>query len=183
MCTCICMYTGVCMRILVYVCIVCAPLFVCMCGCVSSCVRLRVAANGPFTWDPDSLQETRICVRCGPNTIMIRRQTDGVIWRSVPVHAVNIRLRFRSKTASFYVSVCFYIISLFTIINRYLCFTRTHFMWPSDIFYQYDYLYHFMRYQWAFTYLCCWSEHLSASFHVLPWIVTRFDLLIGWPSL
>jgi len=47
-----------------------------------------------------------------------------MIQRSIPVHAVKTRRKFRSKTASFHVSVCSCVISLSTVVSRHIYVTR-----------------------------------------------------------
>jgi len=66
----------------------------------------------------------RICIRCGADTLVIRRPTHKMIQRSEPVHAVKTRRRFGPKIVSFYVNICSCVIFLFTIVNGYLYFTR-----------------------------------------------------------
>ena len=55
--------------------------------------------------DLDPLREIRSCTRYGSDTQAIRKPTNGMIWRFVPVRAVETRRRFGSKIASFHVSV------------------------------------------------------------------------------
>jgi len=83
--------------------------------CVSSCVRLRVAVlwtrsydPKPVTGDPDPIQ---ICVRCGFDTLPIRRPTHEMIQRSILVRAVKTRRRIGSKIVSFHVSIYSYVFS------------------------------------------------------------------------
>ena len=85
--------------------------------------------------------------RCGPDTMVIRRPTHGMIRISVPVCAVKTRRLFGSETASFHVSVRSCVLTI--VGMHYSC--SYHFMWLSVIFYQFDYLYHFMRHLWLFT--------------------------------
>ena len=47
-----------------------------------------------------------------------------MIQRFIPICAVKTRQRFASKITSFYVSVCSYVISLFTVVSRCLYVTR-----------------------------------------------------------
>ena len=65
------------------------------------------------TGDPDLL---RIGVCYGPNALASQRPTRRMIQRSVPVRAVKTRRQFSSKTASFHVSVCSCIFSLFLFV-------------------------------------------------------------------
>jgi len=166
----VCNYVSVCVYLYVGVCIC-----VFMCMCVFKCLlyvqwlQTRSCDLNPVTEDP-----IRICVRCGPDTLPIRRLTHEMIQRFVPVHAVKIRRQFRSKTALFHVSVCFYVNFLFTVLNRYLYFT---------CIISCDHLVYFTSMimcitSWGISerspYLCSWSECLSASFHML---VVRHRLL------
>ena len=70
-------------------------------------------------------------------------------WNSV-FFMCRLQLNHGFKTASFHVSVCYSVISFFTVVSRCSRNYSYHFMWLYDIFYQYDYLY-FIRHQWAFT--------------------------------
>ena len=126
------MYVGVCVYLYMYVCgysvCVCMHvwvlsmylyLFVCV-GCVLQHFGFIQWDPNPASGDPDPIQ---IRARCGPDTMAIRRPTHGMIRRSVPVRAVKIRRRFGSETASFQVSVCFYLNSLFPVVYMYVCLT------------------------------------------------------------
>jgi len=110
-------------------CCVCAWICVCKCVHVSvwgdmyiMCtyvfvyqrVGLHVTAIRTHSRDPDPI---RICVRCGADTLAIQRPTHRMIRRSVPVRAMKTRRRFGSKTASFHMSICSYIIFLFIIVS------------------------------------------------------------------
>ena len=82
---------------------ICLRSIACTVACYSvadSLVRFE-----PITEDPDPLQEIQICARYGPDTMAIRKPTYGMIQRFVPVRALKTRWRFRSKIASFHVSV------------------------------------------------------------------------------
>ena len=88
---------------------------------VSSCVRLRVAVIS----DPFGEIQTR-CRRSGPDsdsccygpdTLVIRRLIHEMIRRFVPIRTVKTRQRFSSKTASFHVSICSYVFTLFTVAS------------------------------------------------------------------
>ena len=94
------------------------------------------------------------------------------IWLSVPLHDVSVSVHLifvvdmsvyqcNTPLPEYVLSCVFrffdrifrftsYIFPLFTVASRCSCIYSYHFMWTIDIFYQYDYLYHFMRYQWAF---------------------------------
>jgi len=54
----------------------------------------------------------------------------------------------------------------FSLSILFICYLY-HFIWPSDIFDQYDYPYHFIWHQWPTPYVFSSYEHLLASFHVL----------------
>jgi len=116
----ICIYVGVhvcvCRRgVHVWVCYVCVNFPLSVYDCVVQRYRL-------VWWDPDRLQKIQNCVRCGPDTLAIRKSTHRTIQRSIPVRAMKARRRFWSKTASFLVSVCSCAIFLFTVVTGYLCF-------------------------------------------------------------
>ena len=128
-----------------YECVLIPFLSVCLAAC--SAFWIHSVRSGPVAGDLDPIQ---ICARYRPNTLAIRRLIHGMICRSVLARAVKTRRRFGSKTTSFHLSVCFCLIFSFTVINMYL-FYFYHFMWLSVIFYQFDYLYHFMRHLWLFT--------------------------------
>jgi len=137
---------------------VCASMHVCVfgiiqCACMwvnsppSLCVWLRVTAIWTRLWDPDPIH---IRVRYGVDTLAIRRPIHELIQSSVPVRVVKTRRRFSSKIASFHVSVCSYVIFLFIVASSiYILLVLFHV--TTDIFYQYVYLYHFIRNQWAST--------------------------------
>ena len=129
------------------------------------------------------------------DTIVIRRPMHKIIRRFVAVCAGKIRLRFGSKIASFHVSVCFCLISLFTIVNRYLCFTCI--IYYDHLIYFISMITHIISCDISecSLYLYSWFECLSTSFDVIVgchyWfrtslglssIVTWFDLLISRPS-
>jgi len=59
----------------------------------------------------------------GPDTQVIQRPKYGTILRSILVRTVKTRRRFSFKIASFHVSVCSYIIFLFTAVSRHICVT------------------------------------------------------------
>jgi len=56
-------------------------------------------------------------------------------------------IRIRNRVIS--CECLFLCISLFTVASRSSSSYSSYFIWSFDIFYQYDYWYHFMRYQWA----------------------------------
>jgi len=137
-----CMYVYV---LHMYMCVfMCILIF--MCGCTCICVHFSCTRD--LTGDPYPI---RICSHCGPDTLAISRPIHGMIRRSVLVRVVKNRWWFRSKTTLFHVSVCSYIISLFIGFSRiYMLLISFHVtIWL--IFYQYDYLHHFIRHQWVFT--------------------------------
>ena len=120
MVACIYVYINVCMCILIYM-RVCIMLACVMCVGVNSpslCVCLVVwysnadslVRSEPVTGDSDLI---RIRIRCGPDTLAIRRLTYEMIRRFVPVHAVKTRQRF-------HVSVCSHVFSLSTVSSRCL---------------------------------------------------------------
>ena len=137
-------YVGihVCVREHVWVLIVYLCLYVCV-GCVLQCF-------GPVWWDPSPASgdpdPIRIRAHCGPDTQAIRRPAHAMICRSIPVHAAKTR----SETASFHVSVRSCAFPYYRCRYAFTCYTY-HFMWLSIIFYQFDYLYLFMRHLWLFT--------------------------------
>ena len=139
----LCMYWAMCVRVY-------TGARVCLYSCEYMCVWLHVAAIRTRSWDPNPVTEDpesiRICVRYEPNTLAIRRLTHEMIQIFVPVRAVKTRWRFEFKIASFHVSVSSHVISLFTVTSRCSCIYSYYFIWLSDILYQYDYAYHFMRY-------------------------------------
>ena len=139
----VCMHVCTC----IYVVCVCMRMYV----HVSSCVWLRDTAFQINSYDPNSITENLDCVRYKLDTQVIRRPTHEMIRRSVPARIVKTKWRFRSETASFHVSVCSCIIFLFIIASRCQCIYSYYFMWSSNLFCQYDYLYYFMRYQWTST--------------------------------
>jgi len=150
-CVCMCVYVYICM----YVLYVCIP----VCGCVHVylCVRVFTCACGyvlqrfePVGEDLDLLREIQTCTRYGPDSLAIWKLIHEMIWRFVLVRAVKTRWWSDLKSCHFmwvFVHVSFTYLSLSVLSICYLY----HFMWPSDLFYQYDYLYHFMRHQRAFT--------------------------------
>ena len=77
------------------------------------CVLQRLQTH---SYDPNSAMGVHICARYGPDTLAIRRPTQEMIQRSIPVNAVETR-QFRPKIASFHVSVCSCIIFLFTVVS------------------------------------------------------------------
>ena len=113
-----CVCVSVCTCRYVYVC------GVCMCTDVCSCEFIWLVAcyndadsfvqSEPVTGDPDPI---RIRVSCGPDIQAIRRPTHRMIQRFVLVRAVKTGWQFGSKTASFHVSACFCIISLFIVVS------------------------------------------------------------------
>ena len=107
-CTCICVHICVYMH-------VCKRVFMStyVFGCMLQRCRL-VRTKDPI----------RIYTHYGPDTLAIRGSIYEMIWRFIPIHAVKIRRRFRFKTVSFHMSVCSYIISLFTVVSRHICVTR-----------------------------------------------------------
>ena len=143
MCVCVCV--GVWINIYMFLCV-----FICTCVFVYHHVWLVACYSDAnsfvqselVTGDPNPI---RIHVRYGPDTLAIERLTHGMIWRSVPVHAVKTRRRFGSKITTFHVSVCSCIIFLLIIVSI-IYMLSVSFQWPSDLFYQYDYLYYFMIY-------------------------------------
>ena len=175
-CVSICLCACTCMLVYKYVWII---MYICLCSCIRVCTVAcyRVADSlvrfEPVTGDSDY-------ARCGTDTLAIRKPIHGIIWRSVPIRVVKTRQRFGSKIASFHVGVCSYIIFLFIIASWCSCSYSYYFMWSFEIFYQYDYLYHFMRYQWYSLWLYSLSECLSASFHVLVvrhyWLRPSIDM-------
>ena len=74
-------------------------------------------------WDPDPLKEIQTCARYEPDTLAIRRPTNGLIRRFVPVRVAKSRRRFGFKSATFYVSVYYYVISLFTVVSKHIYVT------------------------------------------------------------
>ena len=67
------------------------------------------------TGDPDLI---RIHIHCGLDTLAIRSPIHEMIRRFVPVRAVKTRRYFGSETASFHVSVLYFLIEYFSIISR-----------------------------------------------------------------
>jgi len=109
-CTCryICMYR-VCARVRVYNCIR-----------VSLCVWMCVAAFRTRSCGPNSVTGNSnwrpLWTRFTGDSKLIYE----MIRRSVPVRAVKTWWQFDSKMASFHVSVCSYVISLFTVVSMRL---------------------------------------------------------------
>ena len=151
------MYRGVCICILVYVCVwVYTYVPVCTCGCLA-CIYIYMYALVASYSDSDPFVRSKLGNRrfglvlvMDPITKAIQRPIHEMIRRSVPVRVVKTRRRFGSETASFLVSIrsC-----AFPYLPLWYAFTyyTYHFMWLSVIFYQFDYLYHFMRHLWMFT--------------------------------
>jgi len=113
---CVYLYMGVYMCIFVYVC-----LRVHVIACYSVANPL-MRSNGNRRPKPD----LNLCL-LWTDTLAIRRPINGMIRRSVPVHAMKTRWRFGSKTASFHVNICSSIISLFIIASRCSCNYSYHF--------------------------------------------------------
>jgi len=128
----VCVYLYICMYVGVHVCVctcgmhewvhvwacyVCMliPLPLCVFGCVLQRLRTRSRSKlGNMRFRLVFIMDL---------TLAIQRPTHGMIQRSVPVRAVKTRRRFRFKITSFHVSVWFCVIFLFTIVNKFLCFT------------------------------------------------------------
>jgi len=108
---CVCVYMGVCTRVSLCMCV-----YVCIVACCSDFELVRAIR----TW----WQEIQIGVHCELDTLAIWRPTHEMIQRFIPICAVKTRQRFASKITSFYVSVCSYVISLFTVVSRCLYVTR-----------------------------------------------------------
>jgi len=121
----------------------------------------------PVWWDSDLLQKIQFSARYEPDTLAIQRPTHVMIRRFILVHAVKTRRWFGFKLTSFHVSVCSYVISLFTIVDAYLC---------SICIISCDRLVYFTS-MIIHTILCdvgecslylySWYERLSVSFHVI----------------
>jgi len=159
---CMYLYTCICMWGHVYNVCVCVWISTCVFGCMSQRYKLVVRSKS-VTGDTDPI---RIRVHYGLNTMAIRKLTHGMTWRFVPVCTVKTRRRFGSKIVSFHVSVCSCIISLFTLVSRYLYVT---------CIISCDYLMYFTSMincisSWDIIkyslWLCSWSEYLTVSFHV-----------------
>ena len=115
-CMYICLFLNVIWRVRLYLSVLWVYI-VYLCGRVSMCVRLYVAAFRTHLVRPGPITETRTFVCWGPDTLTIRRPTHEMIRRFVLVRAVKTRWRFGSKTVSFHVSACYYVISLFTVVS------------------------------------------------------------------
>jgi len=128
----ICMYVYT--RIYLLMCGYTCMYYASMCVCVYVFVNQRVGLIAccsnvdSFVWSEPVTEKQnpiRIRVHCGPDTLAIRKPTHGIIRRSLPVRVVKTRRWFSFKITSFHVSVCSYVISLFTIISRRLYVTCT----------------------------------------------------------
>ena len=117
-------YAGICVCIF-YICMgirVCMY-YVSLCVCVRVClyiivcVWLRVTAfSGSFMWSELSNRSFEFVFIVDP--IHWQFENRSMRWsRSVPVHTVKTIWRFGSKTASFYVSICSYVIFLFIVVS------------------------------------------------------------------
>ena len=138
-----------------------------------------IAQFDPVTEDPNLIW-IRICRV--PIRQAIRRPTYKMIRRFIPIRIVQTRRQFEPNTVSFHVSVCSYVISLFTIVSRHLYITRII---------SCERLIYFTSMitcitSWGISerspYLFTLYEHLLASFHVL--VVRRCWLRpsICWPK-
>ena len=113
---CVCMYKFVYMG--VYTCIY---MYVCLCMFVVYYSDVDpIAQFDPVTEDPNLIW-IRICRV--PIRQAIRRPTYKMIRRFIPIRIVQTRRQFELNTVSFHVSVCSYVISLFTIVSRHLYIT------------------------------------------------------------
>jgi len=91
-------------------------MYVYLCEHVSMCVRLRVAAMWTRSCDPNSVTgDSDWC----PLWTWYTSDSKTNTWNDL-----KIRPGFGSKTASFHVTVCSYVISLFIVVSRYLYVTR-----------------------------------------------------------
>jgi len=116
-CVCVCVCVSVWMSTYMYVCLgvymstciyvvcVCIRVYV----CVSSCVGLCVAAFQTCSCDLNSITGVSNLCHYRPDILVIRRPTNEMIWRFIPIRVVRTRWRIKSKTASFHVSVCSYV--------------------------------------------------------------------------
>ena len=134
--------------------------------CLDACCNVADS----FVWSElvtEDLDQIRIHVRYGPDALAIQRPTHEMIQRFIPVCAVKTRRWFGSKITSFHVSVCYYLISLYTVVNKYLCFT---FIISSDCLRYFISIITYIT-SWVISecspYLFSWFEQLSTSFYVL----------------
>jgi len=136
---------------------------------------VRYSDYGPVWWDPDPFVRSEPGnrrSRSDPDSYSLQTRyagdskTDPWDDRPVPICTVKTRRRFGSKTVSFYVSICFHVIFLFTIINAYLC--PIHIISCDQVIY-YTSMFTCIT-SWDISehspYLFCWSEYLLVSFHV-----------------
>ena len=131
-------------------------LWVCVDSPSSLCVRLRVVTfrirSVRSRLIARDLGPIWIYVHYGPDTLVIQISIHGMIRRSLPVHAVRPDDDSVPKLRHF--MSMFVLMSFFVYRCQYVfVFYFYHFMWLFDVFYQCDYLYHFMRHQWAFTFM------------------------------
>ena len=154
----------------------CVYLYICVCGCTSGCMHVWhtwmgtcVSVLGGCVDSPSSLcfvacysvldpfgeiwtryRRLELCP-LQTHTQVIRKPIYGMIHRSVPV--CEVKPDGDSFLKPRYFMWVFVLVYFFIYCCRYAftCYSY-HFLWPSDLFYQFDYLYHFMRHQWAFTF-------------------------------
>ena len=100
--------------------------------------------------DPNSVTGDSDLCCYGPNTLAIQRPTLEIIQRFIPIRAVKTRRRFRPVSVISCECLFLYIF-LFTVANRCSRNYSYYFMWLSDLFFQYDYLCHFIWCQWVLT--------------------------------
>ena len=134
------MYMCVCLvfvdvYIYVYRCVCIDVWRVCLYMWVCICVYLWVSVY--FSCNARTCHAIRIwiCSRYGLVTLAIQKPTHGMIQRFVSVRAVKTRQRFGYKIASFHVSICSCIISLFTVVcSIYMLLILFHviiwYIWP-----------------------------------------------------
>ena len=156
------------------VCMWCVYMYGCIPVCVyisirvSSCVLLLVAVIQIQLRDPSTVTEDLYPIQIRVSGVPIRqpiqRSMHEMIRRSITFREVKTKRRFESKTVSFHVSVCSYVIFLFTVVSRHFCIISCEWLiYFTSIITRIT--------SWSISerslYLFRWYEHLSVSFHVL----------------
>ena len=132
------------------------------------CVWLRVTAFRTSLCNPTWLRGTRSCAVM--DLIHGRFENwligwSGDLYQFMQEDQIAIRIQNHIISCECLLLYYFPYLSLSVVFKCYLY----HFMWPSDLFYQYDYAYHFMRYRWAFTLIIVYQNAYQR--HFMWWLV------------